>query len=43
MSGLNIDDIIDASMKKELYKVIKEISGSDNVEVSIEPGSKKGK
>lgn len=41
--GLSIDEISGDLIKKELRNVVKKLTGSENVELSIEPGSKKGK
>lgn len=40
---LNIDEISSDLIKKELIKIAKNLLNSNNVEISIEPGSKKGK
>lgn len=42
-NGLNVDEVAGDLIKRELVKVVKQLSGSENVELSIEPGSKKGR
>lgn len=39
----SIDEIPGDLIKKRLHEVVKQLSGSENVELGIEPGSKKGK
>lgn len=43
MDGLNIDGTPGDLIKKELLKIAKIQLGSENYELSIEPGSKKGR
>lgn len=40
---LSIDEIPGDLIKKELHEVVKKLTGSENVELGIEPGSKKGR
>lgn len=40
---LSIDEISGELIKKELREVVRKLTGSENVELGIEPGSKKGK
>lgn len=42
MNGLSIDEISGVVIKKELLKVVEKQFGGRNVELCIEPGSKKG-
>lgn len=42
-NGLSIDEISGELIKKELREVVRKLTGSENVELGIEPGSKKGK
>lgn len=41
--GLCIDEISGDLIKRELREVVRKLTGSGNVELGIEPGSKKGK
>lgn len=42
MNGLSIDELAGDRIKSELIKAVKKRLNSDNVEVCIEHGSKKG-
>lgn len=43
MIEFNIDEVLKDCTKKELYKVVEKLNGSNNFEIDIEPGSKIGK
>lgn len=38
----SIDEVTGDQIKNELHKVVSHLTGSENVELYIEPGSKKG-
>lgn len=41
-AGLSVDEISGDLIKNELGNVVQKLTGSKNVQLSIEPGSKKG-